>query len=144
MYDNEMALSFRAVSANESFARISVAAFAVQLDPAGSEKTEIKTAVSEAVTNSIIHAYDDSDGFVHLWCGIKENKLYIKISDDGKGIKDIHMAMEPLFTTKPEQERSGLGFTIMQSFMDEIDVKSEFGKGTLVSMSKTISPQSGR
>ncbi len=137
-YDNEMTLSFRAISSNEAFARVSVAAFALQLDPAVSEITEIKTAVSEAVTNSIIHAYDNGDGIVHIWCGCAGNKLYIEISDNGKGIENIETAMEPLFTTKPEQERSGLGFTIMQSFMNNIEVSSELGRGTKVTMEKSI------
>ena len=138
IYDNEMTLSFRAVSANESFARVSVAAFALQLDPAVSEITEIKTAVSEAVTNSIIHAYDNSNGIVHIWCGCSENRLYIEITDNGKGIENVNEAMEPLYTSKPEQERSGLGFTIMESFMDKMEVFSEVGKGTKVVMEKNI------
>ncbi len=137
-YDNEMTLSFRAVSANESFARVSVAAFALQLDPAVSEITEIKTAVSEAVTNSIIHAYDNSSGIVHIWCGCSQNRLYIEITDNGKGIENVNEAMEPLYTSKPEQERSGLGFTIMESFMDKMEVYSEVGKGTKVVMEKNI------
>ncbi len=137
-YDNEMTLSFRAVSANESFARVSVAAFALQLDPAVSEITEIKTAVSEAVTNSIIHAYDNSSGIVHIWCGCLQNRLYIEITDNGKGIENVNEAMEPLYTSKPEQERSGLGFTIMESFMDKMEVYSEVGKGTKVVMEKNI------
>ena len=137
-YDNEMTLSFRAVSANESFARVSVAAVALQLDPAVSEITEIKTAVSEAVTNSIIHAYDNSSGIVHIWCGCLQNRLYIEITDNGKGIENVNEAMEPLYTSKPEQERSGLGFTIMESFMDKMEVYSEVGKGTKVVMEKNI------
>ena len=137
-YDNEMTLSFRAVSANESFARVSVAAFALQLDPAVSEITEIKTAVSEAVTNSIIHAYDNSSGIVHIWCGCLQNRLYIEITDNGKGIENVSEVMEPLYTSKPEQERSGLGFTIMESFMDKMEVYSEVGKGTKVVMEKNI------
>ena len=137
-YDNEMTLSFRAVSANESFARVSVAAFALQLDPAVSEITEIKTAVSEAVTNSIIHAYDNSSGIVHIWCGCSQNRLYIEITDNGTGIENVNEVMEPLYTSKPEQERSGLGFTIMESFMDKMEVYSEVGKGTKVVMEKNI------
>ena len=138
IYDNEMTLNFRAVSTNEAFARVAVAAFALVLDPAVSEITEITTAVSEAVTNSIIHAYDSSEGIVHIWCGLKDNRLYIEISDSGKGIDVVQTAMEPLFTTKPEQERSGLGFTIMQSFMDKMEVFSEKGKGTKVVMEKSV------
>ncbi len=137
-YDNEMTLSFRAVSDNEKFARLAVSAFALQLDPAVSELTEIKTAVSEAVTNSIIHAYDNCEGIVNIWCGLKENFIYIEISDSGKGIENIETAVQPLFTTKPEEERSGLGFTIMQSFMDDMKVESAVGKGTKVTMEKKI------
>lgn len=137
-YDNEMTLSFRAVSDNEKFARLAVSAFALQLDPAVSELTEIKTAVSEAVTNSIIHAYDNCEGIVNIWCGLKENFIYIEISDRGKGIENIETAVQPLFTTKPEEERSGLGFTIMQSFMDDMKVESAVGKGTKVTMEKKI------
>ncbi len=137
-YDNEMTLSFRAVSNNEKFARLAVSAFALPLDPAVSELTEIKTAVSEAVTNAIIHAYDNCEGIVNVWCGLKENFIYIEISDSGKGIENIETAVQPLFTTKPEEERSGLGFTIMQSFMDNMKVESAVGKGTKVTMEKKI------
>ena len=137
-YDNEMTLSFRAVSDNEKFARLAVSAFALQLDPAVSELTEIKTAVSEAVTNAIIHAYDNCEGIVNIWCGLKENFVYIEISDSGKGIENIETAVQPLFTTKPEEERSGLGFTIMQSFTDNMKVESAVGKGTKVTMEKKI------
>ena len=137
-YDNEMTLSFRAVSDNEKFARLAVSAFVLPLDPAVSELTEIKTAVSEAVTNAIIHAYDNCEGIVNIWCGLKENFIYIEISDSGKGIENIETAVQPLFTTKPEEERSGLGFTIMQSFMDDMKVESAVGKGTKVTMEKKI------
>lgn len=137
-YDNEMTLSFKAVSNNEKFARLAVSAFALQLDPAVSELTEIKTAVSEAVTNAIIHAYDNREGIVNVWCGLKENFIYIEISDNGKGIENIETAVQPLFTTKPDEERSGLGFTIMQSFMDNMKVESVVGKGTKVAMEKKI------
>lgn len=137
-YDNEMTLSFRAVSDNEKFARLAVSAFVLPLDPAVSELTEIKTAVSEAVTNAIIHAYDNCEGIVNIWCGLKENFVYIEISDSGKGIENIETAVQPLFTTKPEEERSGLGFTIMQSFTDNMKVESAVGKGTKVTMEKKI------
>ena len=137
-YDNEITLSLRAVSDNEKFARLAVSAFVLPLDPAVSELTEIKTAVSEAVTNAIIHAYDNCEGIVNIWCGLKENFVYIEISDSGKGIENIETAVQPLFTTKPEEERSGLGFTIMQSFTDNMKVESAVGKGTKVTMEKKI------
>ena len=138
MYSNIMEIKFPNKSDNERFARTVAAAFVLELDPTVDQISEIKTAVSEAVTNSIIHAYDSSEGIVHIWCGLKDNRLYIEISDSGKGIDDVQTAMEPLFTTKPEQERSGLGFTIMQSFMDKMEVFSEKGKGTKVVMEKSV------
>ena len=112
--DNEMKLEFISKSNNEAFARIAVAAFASQLDPSIEELADIKTAVSEAVTNSIIHGYDNKMGIVKLKGKIIKNKLIIEISDNGKGIEDIEMAKEPLYTTKPNLERSGMGFTIME------------------------------
>ena len=136
-YDNEMTLSFRAVSANESFARVSVAAFALQLDPAVSEITEIKTAVSEAVTNSIIHAYDNSSGIVHIWCGCLQNRLYIEITDNGCGIakEDMVNIFTPFFTSKPMTKSWGMGLSLTHKIITDsggkIDVESEVGKGTV-------------
>ena len=135
---NEMKLEFISKSSNEAFARIAVAAFASQLDPTIDELADIKTAVSEAVTNSIIHAYDNKQGIVKIEAKLKDNKIIIEISDRGKGIENIDMAKEPLYTTKPNLERSGMGFTIMESFMDEVKIESILGLGTKVTMRKMI------
>lgn len=137
-YDNEMKLEFLSKSCNEAFARISVAAFASQLDPTIEEIADIKTAVSEAVTNSIIHGYENREGIVKLHCMLKDNSIIIEISDTGVGIEDIDIAKEPLFTSKPNLERSGMGFTIMQSFMDELNIESVINLGTKVTMKKNI------
>lgn len=137
-YDNEMSLEFISKSNNEAFARIAVAAFASQLDPTIDEIADIKTAVSEAVTNSIIHGYEDSQGIVRLHCMIQNNTIIIEISDNGKGIEDISIAKEPLYTSKPNLERSGMGFTIMESFMDELNIESVLNLGTKVTMKKII------
>ena len=119
---NEMKLQFSALSQNESFARVTVAAFIAQLDPTMDELTEIKTVVSEAVTNSIIHGYEsDPNGIVYISVAIEDDIVEMTIKDEGKGIPDVEEARQPLFTTKPELERSGMGFTIMENFMDDID-----------------------
>ena len=138
VYDNEMKLEFISKSANEAFARITVAAFASQLDPTIEELADIKTAVSEAVTNCIIHGYEGTSGIVKVECKLKDNCVEIEISDNGKGISDIELARKPLYTTKANLERSGMGFTIMESFMDELKVESIEGMGTKVSMRKYI------
>ena len=137
-YDNEMRLEFLSKSCNEAFARIAVAAFASQLDPTIEEIADIKTVVSEAVTNSIIHGYENKEGIVKLHCMIKDNALIIEVSDMGIGIEDVNIAKEPLYTSKPNLERSGMGFTIMQSFMDELNVESVINLGTKVTMKKVI------
>ena len=137
-YDNEISLEFISKSCNEAFARIAVAAFASQLDPTIEEIADIKTAVSEAVTNCIIHGYEDTVGIIKMHCMIKDNNLIIEISDNGVGIEDINVAKTPLFTSKPNLERSGMGFTIMQSFMDELTVESVVNLGTKITMKKTI------
>ena len=136
--ENEMKLEFISKSSNEAFARVAVAAFAAQLDPTIEELADIKTAVSEAVTNSIIHGYEDKQGIIKIVCKLKENEIIIEISDTGKGIEDIEAAKEPLYTTKPNLERSGMGFTIMESFMDSMEIESIVGLGTEVTMSKKI------
>ena len=136
--ENEMKLEFISKSSNEAFARVVVAAFAAQLDPTIEELADIKTAVSEAVTNSIIHGYEDKQGIIKIVCKLKENEIIIEISDTGKGIEDIEAAKEPLYTTKPNLERSGMGFTIMESFMDSMEIESIIGLGTKVTMSKKI------
>ena len=136
--DNEMKLDFLSLPCNEAFARISVASFVASLDPTIEEISDIKTSVSEAVTNSIVHGYENSIGRVVVNAKIKQNTVEIEVIDYGKGIEDIKKAKEPLYTTKPEQERSGMGFTIMESFMDEIKVKAALGEGTTVFMKKII------
>ena len=135
---NAFEMKLKAISANEGFARSCVAAFCVQLNPTIEEINDIKTAVSEAVTNSIVHGYEsDADKYIDLRVVIGDSKdIQISISDSGKGIADIKKAMEAFYTTKPEQERSGMGFTLMQTFMDEIQVKSAPDKGTEVIMTK--------
>lgn len=137
-YDNEMNLEFISKSSNEAFARIAVAAFASGLDPTIDEIADIKTTVSEAVTNCIIHGYEDSKGIVKIHCAIQDNCIIIEISDNGKGIEDITVAKQPLYTSKPNLERSGMGFTIMESFMDELNIESVLNLGTKVTMRKTI------
>ena len=138
LYDNEMKLEFKSKTSNEAFARITVASFASQLDPTIEEISDIKTAVSEAVTNCIIHGYENETGIIRIECTLYENSIEITIIDNGKGIKDIEKAKEPLYTTKPEMERSGMGFAIMESFMDELRVESVEQVGTKVFMKKII------
>lgn len=138
IYENEMKLEFVSKSNNEAFARISVAAFAAQLDPTIEELADIKTAVSEAVTNAIVHGYEDKEGIVKVICKLVGNSIMIEISDTGKGIENIEMAKRPLYTSKANLERSGMGFTIMENFMDELNVESIVGLGTKVTMKKLI------
>ncbi|EST11681.1 anti-sigma F factor [Sporolactobacillus laevolacticus] len=136
---NEMSLNFSAISENESFARVTVAAFVAQLDPTLDELTEIKTVVSEAVTNCIIHGYENSGaGKVEINASIEDGLITLTIRDHGVGIKDVEQAKQPLFTTKPELERSGMGFTIMENFMDHVTIETEEGKGTTIIMTKEI------
>ena len=142
IFENEMKLEFISKYANEAFARVAVAAFAAQLDPTIEELADMKTAVSEAVTNCIIDAYEHKQGIVKIISKLKENEIIIEISDTGKGIENVNMAKEPLYTTKPNLERSGMGFTIMESFMDTMEVESIVGLGTKVKMSKKIKPKS--
>lgn len=139
--ENEMKLEFISKGSNEAFARITVAAFASQLDPTIEELADIKTAVSEAVTNCIIHAYENKKGIIKINAKLKDNQIIIQISDNGKGIENVDMAKEPLYTTKPNLERSGMGFTIMESFMDSMKVESIVGLGTKVTLVKTIKKQ---
>lgn len=135
---NEMELIFDSQSINEGFARVAVAAFMTQLNPTLEEVADVKTAVSEAVTNAIIHGYEKEIKKIQIRCRIEGQILYIEVIDQGKGIEDINQAMQPLFTTKPELERSGMGFSFMEAFMDEISVESEPERGTLVKMQKEI------
>ena len=139
--DNEMKLEIKSKSSNEAFARVTVAAFASQLDPTFEELADIKTSVSEAVTNSIIHGYENRDGIIHINCKMYDKTLEIEVVDYGKGIENIDIAKQPLYTSKPELERSGMGFTIMESFMDEMKVESIVGMGTKVFMKKRIGEQ---
>ncbi len=141
IFDNKMKLEFMSKSTNEAFARLTVAAFAAQLDPTIEELADIKTAVSEAVTNCIIHGYENKQGMVKIIGHLKENEIILEISDRGKGIENIDIAKEPLYTTKPNLERSGMGFTIMESFMDTMEVESIVGLGTKITMSKKIKPK---
>ncbi|OIJ15935.1 anti-sigma F factor [Anaerobacillus arseniciselenatis] len=137
---NIMELQFSALSQNESFARVTVGAFVAQLDPTMDELTEIKTVVSEAVTNSIIHGYQNNpEGIVYISVLLENDVVKISIKDEGIGIDDIDEARQPLYTTKPELERSGMGFTIMENFMDEIKVVSNPLAGTTVHLTKLLS-----
>lgn len=137
-YINEMTLSIKALSQNESFARSVVAAFCVQLNPTLEQINDIKTAISEAVTNAIVHAYDSSGGEIVIWAGLTEEMVHIKITDNGKGIKDVDEALQPFYTTKPDEERSGMGFTVMQAFCDKMQVESSVGKGTTITLQKAL------
>lgn len=136
--ENYMKLEVPAKSCNESFVRAAVSAFAVQLDLSIEELADIKTAVSEAVTNSIVHGYVNMKGIIKIVCRVIDDLIEIEVSDFGVGIEDIGIAMQPLFTSKPECERSGMGFTVMQTFMDELKVQSTLGEGTVVTMKKRI------
>ncbi len=136
--ENVMCLEFINNSENEGFARMTATAFASQLNPTLEEIAEIKTAISEAVTNAIIHGYENMVGMVRMEGKISGNKIEFTISDKGCGIKDVEKAREPLYTGKPELERSGMGFSIMESFMDNVEVSSSLGMGTSVKMTKVI------
>ena len=137
---NTMTLEFESRPCNESFARVSAAAFLAQLNPTVEEVADVKTAISEAVTNAMIHGYRQEKGKIQMKCvlDLEEKVFQVTVKDTGVGIENVEKAMEPLFTTKPDLERSGLGFAFMQSFMDEVQVESEPGKGTLVKMRKTV------
>ncbi|MBN8208066.1 anti-sigma F factor [Bacillus sp. NTK071] len=137
---NRMDIEFSALSQNESFARVTVAAFIAQLDPTVDELTEIKTVVSEAVTNAIIHGYEEnSEEKVFISVELNDDTVNLTIRDNGIGIQDLDEARQPLFTTKPELERSGMGFTIMENFMDEVKVESASGQGTTIHLMKYLS-----
>jgi len=139
MYDNMMKVEFLSRSENEGFARVAVASFASQLDPTMDEITDVKTAISEAVTNSIIHGYENrKDGIITIQAFIKDRELKVIVSDNGIGIENIELAMQPLYTSRPDIERSGMGFTVMKSFMDYLDVESEKNKGTKIIMKKVF------
>ena len=140
MGSNFMTVSFAAVSQNEAFARVAVASFVSQLDITMDELEEIKTVVSEAVTNAIIHGYDENpEGVVHISVRMEDGVIDLVVEDHGKGIEDVEQAMQPLYTTRPELERSGMGFTIMENFMDSLEVATSVGKGTTVRLTKRLS-----
>ncbi len=138
--ENKIKVSFGALSQNEGFARGVVGLFVVQLNPSVAELSDIKTAVSEAVTNCIVHAYPDKNGIIDLEAYIIDNTIHINVFDYGIGIENLDKALEPFFSTKLDEERSGMGFTIMQSFMDNVVVKSQKNNGTQIYMSKQIKP----
>lgn len=135
---NEMTIIFDSRPENEGLARVAAAAFCTQLNPTLEEVADLKTAVSEAVTNCIIHGYQGEVHKIRMKCVRKERTIYLDIEDDGRGIADVEKAMEPLYTTRADQDRSGMGFTFMEAFMDEVKVTSQVGKGTCVHMSKKI------
>lgn len=130
---NEMMITFDSRSSNESFARVAVAAFTTQLNPTLEEVADIKTAVSEAITNAIIHGYDNQVKKIRIRCRVSDRTLYVEVEDDGKGIADVKK-----YTTRPDLDRSGMGFAFMEAFMDQVEVESEAGVGTIVRMKKTI------
>lgn len=139
--DNKMVLELESRSCNEGLARIAVAAFSTQLNPTLEEVADIKTAVSEAITNCIVHAYQKETDRITIECSRFQRELTVVVQDKGKGIEDVEKAMQPLFTTKPEQDRSGMGFAFMEAFMDEVFVESKLGEGTTITMKKTIGRQ---
>ena len=142
MCHNRMKIEFSSKSQNEGFARVAVAAFASQLDPTIEEITDVKTAVSEAVTNAIIHGYDSEEEMITIEAIIDGNELTVVVKDQGKGIDNLELAMQPLYTSRPDLERSGMGFTVMDSFMDSLEVKSDKGRGTSIIMKKIFNPLS--
>ena len=135
---NWMQLEISAISENEQLARIAVASFITPLNPTLEEMADVKTAVSEAVTNAIIHGYEEQVGTVYIRCRLEGELLEVEVEDKGKGIEDIEQAMEPMYTTKPEGNRSGMGFSFMEAFMDELEVTSIPGDGTIVFMKKKL------
>lgn len=136
---NEIKMSFPSRSSNEAFARVAISSFMAQLDPTIDELTDVKTAVSEAVTNAIVHGYKDKIGTVYIQAKLYEgSRFVIKIKDNGCGITDVKKAMEPMYTTAPEEERAGLGFAVMEMFMDRVRVHSKVGSGTIVTLEKII------
>ena len=135
---NEMTMIFESRPVNEGLARIAAAAFCTQLNPTLEEVSDLKTAVSEAVTNCIIHGYEGEINKIHMTCRRQGQEIQIDIADEGAGIENIEKAMEPLYTTRPDKDRSGMGFTFMEAFMDQVTVESEVGKGTIVHMKKII------
>lgn len=136
--ENKIKLEMEALPENEGFARVAVAAFITPLNPTMEEISDVKTAVSEAVTNAVIHAYEEKGGTIVIRCSLENDLLHMEIEDYGKGIENIERAMEPLFTTRPDLERSGMGFAFMEAFMDGLEVESTPQKGTTVIMEKKL------
>ena len=141
MTKNYLKLQFYSLPQNQAFARDAVAAFCLELNPTVADLSDVKTAVSEAVTNCTVHAYRGNLGIITVECEVEEERIHIKISDTGKGIPDVEKAVQPFYTTLPDDERSGMGFTIMQTFMDEFRVNSVEGEGTVVYMVKCFKPE---
>ena len=136
--ENEMSITFDSRSENEGLARVVVAAFMAPMDPTMEELSDVKTAVSEAVTNAIVHGYANMKGVVEVVCRISGCEIEVSVSDKGRGIEDIELAMQPLYSGTPDEDRSGMGFTVMESFMDTLQVESEVGEGTTVTMTKRV------
>jgi stage II sporulation protein AB (anti-sigma F factor) len=141
--NNYMKLEMPALSENESFARVAVSAFMARLNPTLEEISDVKTAVSEAVTNAIVHGYENRPGIIEIRAEVACGEIFVEIEDRGQGIADVALAMQPLYTSRPELERSGMGFTVMRTFMDSLDVVSAVGRGTTVRMAKKLSPLPG-
>jgi stage II sporulation protein AB (anti-sigma F factor) len=141
--NNYMKLEIPALSENESFARVAVGAFMARLNPTLEEISDVKTAVSEAVTNAIVHGYENRPGAIEIRAEVSSGEISVEIEDRGQGIADVALAMQPLYTSRPELERSGMGFTVMRTFMDTLDVDSAVGRGTTVRMTKKLSPVPG-
>lgn len=137
---NYMRLEIPALSENESFARVAVGAFMARLNPTLEEISDVKTAVSEAVTNAVVHGYENRPGVIEIRAEVSEDAITVEVEDRGRGIADVALALQPFFTSRPEHERSGMGFTVMRTFMDTLDVDSEVGRGTTVRMTKKLSP----
>lgn len=144
MFDNEMHLQFQSLSQNEAFARAVISAFATQLNPTVEELSDIRTAISEAVTNAIIHGYENNVGTVYMDAYLQDNALTVTVRDEGVGISDIDQARQPFFTSRPELERSGMGFTVMEAFMQDVQVDSHPGQGTAITMKKHIKRQDAK
>ncbi len=144
VYKNQMKVFLDGKSENEGLARMVAASFLVQFNPTMEEMDDVKTAVSEAITNAIIHGYGDTEGLVLLEFFREDNVLTVNVTDQGQGIKDVAKAMQPMYTSKPDSERSGMGFTFMEAFMDEVEVRSEMGTGTTVCMKKSFNSLQNR
>lgn len=141
--DNYMTATFKSVASNEALSRVIVASFASQVDPTFEEIADLKTAVSEAVTNAIVHGYEGGEGEITLSCRLDGSQFTVTVEDTGRGIENVEQARQPLFTTNSDGERTGMGFTVMELFMDRVEVSSKPGKGTRVTMVKKLSAEGG-